>query len=267
MEGTFKTLEGLNLFYTKTVRAEDKAVCVVVHGLCEHGGRYDYVCQKLNEAGIGTYRFDHRGHGRSDGEKAYADDYNHFHQDTNTVVDMAIEENPDKPVFLLGHSMGGLSVCLYGIEYPGKSIKGIITTGAAIRDDLNIIGGVPAELDEHVQIPNTIGPAVCSVPEIVAAYESDPYTAQIFTPGIMRTIGKGMDYFNPNIQKFAYPVLIMHGEKDVLISYNSSINFFAQASSTDRQLKIYGGLFHEILNEYCRDEVISDIVHWIENRL
>mgnify|MGYP000187614586 FL=1 len=81
---------------------------VIVHGLCEHQGRYDYFAEKLHEAGIGTYRFDHRGHGRSEGEETFYSDFNELLDDTNVVVDMAIEENPDIPVFLLGHSMADL---------------------------------------------------------------------------------------------------------------------------------------------------------------
>lgn len=267
METFLTTHDGVNLFYKREVEGGEKAVCVIVHGLAEHSGRYDYVAKKLHEDGIGTYRFDHRGHGRSEGERTYSDNFHNLADDTNMVVDIALQENPDKPVFLMGHSMGGLSVALFGVKYPGKRIRGIVASGAATRDDLNVVGGVPPELDDHVQLPNTLGPAVCSVPEIVEAYNNDEYTSKIYTPGVMRTMKKGMDYFNERISTFDYPVLILHGEKDVLVAVAASINFFSEISSTDRQVKVYGGLFHEIFNEYCRDEVIGDAVNWINNRI
>ena len=69
------------------------------------------------------------------------------------------------------------------------------------------------------------------------------------------------------MKDFAYPVLMMHGEKDGLVSVQDTMDFFATAASKDRQMKIYGGLFHEILNEYCRDEVIADVITWMDYRI
>ena len=102
-ESMITSFDGMKLYLKKETAADNKAVIVIVHGLCEHQGRYDYFAEKLHEAGIGTYRFDHRGHGRSEGEETFYSDFNELLDDTNVVVDMAIEENPDVPVFLLGH--------------------------------------------------------------------------------------------------------------------------------------------------------------------
>ena len=99
-ESMITSFDGMKLYLKKETAADNKAVIVIVHGLCEHQGRYDYFAEKLHEAGIGTYRFDHRGHGRSEGEETFYSDFNELLDDTNVVVDMAIEENPDIPVFL-----------------------------------------------------------------------------------------------------------------------------------------------------------------------
>ena len=124
------SFDGMKLYLNKEVPKNRKAVAVIVHGLCEHQGRYDYLAGIFHDAGIGTYRFDHRGHGRSEGERTYYSDFNQLLDDTNVVVDMAIAENPDVPIFLLGHSMGGFTVSLYGVKYPDKKLKGIITSWA-----------------------------------------------------------------------------------------------------------------------------------------
>lgn len=84
----------------------------------------------MRNRAIATYRFDHRGHGRSEGERTCYGDFNELLDDTNVVVDMAIEENPNIPVFLMGHSMGGVTVALYGAKYPDKKLKGLVTSGA-----------------------------------------------------------------------------------------------------------------------------------------
>lgn len=266
-ESMITSFDGTKLYLKKETAADNKAVIVIVHGLCEHQGRYDYFAEKLHEAGIGTYRFDHRGHGRSEGEETFYSDFNELLDDTNVVVDMAIEENPDIPVFLLGHSMGGFTVSLYGAKYPDKKLRGIITSGALVKDNGKLITSVDRNLDPHTKLPNELGSGVCSVREVVDWYGKDPYNTSTFTTGLCYSICDGLDWFADKMKDFAYPVLMMHGEKDGLVSVQDTMNFFATAASKDRQMKIYGGLFHEILNEYCRDEVIADVIAWMDHRI
>ncbi len=232
-ESMITSFDGTKLYLKKETAADNKAVIVIVHGLCEHQGRYDYFAEKLHEAGIGTYRFDHRGHGRSEGEETFYSDFNELLDDTNVVVDMAIEENPDVPVFLLGHSMGGFTVSLY----------------------------------VHTRLANQLGSGVCSVQEVVDWYGKDPYNKQSFTAGLCYAICDGLDWFKEKKAEFHYPVLMTHGEKDGLVSVQDTYDFFREAGSKDKQMKIYGGLFHEILNEYCKDEVIGDMIRWMEVRI
>ena len=266
-ESMITSFFGTKLYLKKETAADNKAVIVIVHGLCEHQGRYDYFAEKLHEVGIGTYRFDHRGHGRSEGEETFYSDFNELLDDTNVVVDMAIEENPDIPVFLLGHSMGGFTVSLYGAKYPDKKLRGIITSGALVKDNGKLITSVDRNLDPHTKLPNELGSGVCSVKEVVDWYGKDPYNTSTFTTGLCYSICDGLDWFADKMKDFAYPVLMMHGEKDGLVSVQDTMDFFATAASKDRQMKIYGGLFHEILNEYCRDEVIADVIAWMDYRI
>ncbi len=266
-EQIISSFDGVKLFVNRETDFPCRAAVVIVHGLCEHQGRYDYFTGKLHQAGIGTYRFDHRGHGRSEGERTYYGDFNELLDDVNVLVDMAIAENPDIPVFLLGHSMGGFAVSLYGAKYPDKKLRGIITSGALTHDNGNLIKGVPKGLDPHTKLPNELGAGVCSVPEVVEWYGQDPLNTKTFTTGLCYAICDGLDWFDTRISSFAYPVLMMHGEKDGLVSLTDTYDFFAKAGSKDKQMKVYGNLFHEIFNEYCKDEVISDTIAWMERRI
>lgn len=263
------SFDGTKLYLNKEVPDQARAVLVIVHGLCEHQGRYDYLAEIFHKAGIGTCRFDHRGHGRSEGERTYFSHFNELLDDTNVVVDRTIEENPDIPVFLMGHSMGGFTAALYGVKYPDKKLRGIITSGALTHDHIGLITGVPGGLDPHIQLPNTMpaGHGLCSVPEVVAGYAKDPYNSRTFTTGLCYALGDGLKWFAEKEKEFAYPVLMLHGEKDGLVSVKDTYAFFAQAASADRQMKIYGNLFHEIFHEYCRDEVIGDVLAWVERRI
>ena len=234
------SFDGTKLFLNKEIPDSPRAAAVIVHGLCEHQGRYDYFAELFHKAGIATYRFDHRGHGRSEGERTFYTDFNELLDDTNVVVDMAIAENPDIPVFLIGHSMGGFTVSLYGAKYPDKKLRGIITSGAATHDFFGTI---------------------------TSWYGKDPYNTQSFTTGLCYALGGGLDWFKEKEKTFAYPVLMLHGEKDSLVSVKDTYTFFENAASKDKQMKIYGGLFHEIFNEYCKDEVIGDAIRWIQARI
>ena len=179
---------------------------------------------------------------------------------------MAIAENPGVPVFLIGHSMGGFTVALYGAKYPDKKLRGIITSGALTRDNGKLITGIPKGMDPHTQLPNELGAGVCSVQEVVDWYGKDPYNTKTFTTGLCYAICDGITWFENSIKEFKYPVLMLHGEKDGLVNVQDTYDFFKTVPSSDKQMKIYGGLFHEIYNEYCRDEVIGDVIGWIEHR-
>ena len=106
-EYMFESFDGTEL-YGKTVSVADpRGVVVIVHGLCEHQGRYDYLTMRLNAQGYSVYRFDHRGHGRSKGTKVFYSAFDEIAKDIDVVVDRAIAENPESPLFIVGHSMGG----------------------------------------------------------------------------------------------------------------------------------------------------------------
>lgn len=265
-EANFVSHDGMRLYMKKDVPENSKVICVIVHGLCEHQGRYDYLVGKFNAAGIGTYRFDHRGHGRSEGERTYYENFHDMIDDAKAIVDLAKAENPDKPVFLLGHSMGGFCVSLFGAKYP-SAVKGIVMSGALTHDNGCLISAIPEGMDVHGLIPNALGDGVCSVKEVVDWYTKDPYNTQTFTYGLCYQITAGIKWLKERLASFSEPCILLHGEKDALVSVKDSYDFFGAIASKDRQMKIYGGLFHEIFNEYCRDEVIDDAISWILHRV
>ncbi len=266
-EKTTISFDGTKLYTKSNMPSKKRAVAVIVHGLCEHQGRYDYLAATFNRAGIATYRFDHRGHGRSEGHKAHINSFHELLDDTNMIVDFVLKENPDFPVFLLGHSMGGFTASLYGAKYPDKKLKGIITSGALVKDDRGLISSVPSGLDALTPIPNELDGGVCSVKEVVEDYIKDPYNGKTFTAGLCYSIIKGVEWYKENIKHFNHPALILHGEKDSIVSENDSIFLFKNISSKDKQIKIYGNLFHEIYNEYSKDEVLYDTLSWIVRRI
>ncbi len=261
------SFDGTKLFINFETTEADKAVVVIVHGLCEHQGRYDYFADALHAAGYGTYRFDHRGHGKSEGDVPHLDDFNELLDDTNVIVDMALEQAAGKPVFVYGHSMGGFTVALYGAKYTEKPIAGIICNGGVTADKAGIMRSAPRGGDPTTRLPNQLGDGVCSVKEVRDWYAKDPLNSTEYTLGLVYGIQDGLAWFDEHRADFAYPVLITHGENDGLVSQQDSRLLFDTVSSKDKQLKIYGNLLHETINEYCRDEVIADYIAWMDRRV
>lgn len=260
------TFDGVKLYLKTELPDGLKAVAVIVHGLCEHQGRYDYLAERLVANNIGVYRFDHRGHGRSEGTKVYYSDFNEIADDVNVIVDMARQENPGLPVFVIGHSMGGFATTAFATKYSGKA-NGIVLSGALTRMNLNLAAGLPAELADDTYIPNELGDGVCSDPAVVEAYAKDPFVEKQISIGLFRNLIKGVDWLKANPGKFTEPVLIMHGCNDGLVSEKDSRDLFGEIASKDKKLIIYAGMMHEIFNEYDKDDVIYDTIKWLEKHI
>lgn len=257
-----ETADHLKLYLQIDPAENAKAVVVIVHGLCEHCGRYDYVTERLNKAGYGVYRFDHRGHGRSEGKPVYYDSWDTISNDVAEIVKVAKSENPGKKLFILGHSMGGYATTCFATRFP-KEADGIILSGALTRYNTQCAGPLPVEAPLDTYVPNALGDGVCSDPEVTAAYNSDPLVAKEISVGLLNSIFKGVGYLKEHGQDFTAPVLILHGCNDGIVSPKDSMELFQDIGSTDKSLRIYAHLFHEIMNEPVKDQILDDVILWL----
>lgn len=244
-----------------------KALVVIAHGLCEHLNRYDYTAQRLNAAGYTVYRYDQRGHGKSEGARVFFSSFREMAEDCASVFRRAKAEHPDKKIFILGHSMGGETVALFGTIFPGLA-DGFILSGALTRYNNPLMGTefpMPAPIDHYVD--NSLGEGVCSDPAVVQAYIDDPLVEKKISIGLINEIHAGVEFLKTQADSFVDPVLILHGANDGLVSNLDSLEFFQEIASPDKGLRIYAKLFHEILNEPAKDEIIADITRWLGHHL
>lgn len=262
-ETYFSSFDGTRLFLKMDVPDAPKAIVVLVHGLCEHLGRYDYMTQKLTDHKIGVYRFDHRGHGKSEGKPVFYKDFNEMIDDVHTVVERAKAENPGLPLFLIGHSMGGLAVTTFGMKYPGQ-VNGIVASGAVTR--FNNAFAIPPDQPVDAYFPNELAAGVCSDPAVVEAYVNDPLVAKEISFGLFYNLFAAVEWNKAHSGEFVDPVLLLHGANDGLVNEKDSRDLFGDIAAEDKTLKIYAFLYHEIFNEPSKDEVIGDAVAWIEQR-
>lgn len=264
-EFTKQTNDGILLCGRIDAPENPKAAIVIVHGLCEHYGRYNYVVTQLNAAGYAVVRFDHRGHGRSMGKATYFADRTQIVTDTDLFVSEAREQFTNLPLFMIGHSMGGFGAASYGTAHPGE-LDGYVLSGAWTRDHRGMALADDALPDDQY-IPNELGGGVCSDKTVCKAYSTDPLVAKEFSVGLLRAVHEGHNWLRQNATAFVEPVILLHGENDGLVSPQDSIDMFEQVGSTDKSLHIYAGLCHEIFNEFKRDRIIREAIEWLDDHV
>jgi acylglycerol lipase len=249
-----------------------RAVVVIVHGLGEHIGRYDHVGHRLASAGFACYAADHIGHGRSDGRRANVERMDRVVDDLAEFVGFATAHTPGTPVFVLGHSLGGLIALQYAT---GESVElaGVVISGAAVQPGVGspVLRSVARLLSAVT--PNlgvlTLPPEYLSRdPEVVASYCADPLVHLGKIPA--RTgaeILAATQALPDRLARLRIPVLILHGEQDRMTTPEGSRMVHQRVAAQDRTLRIYDGLYHEIFNEPEQDEVLDDVIGWLAERI
>lgn len=273
MEDYLKIDEEIQLFYRINLAKKPKANIIITHGFAEHLGRYNYVTKKLNEANFNVLRYDVRGHGKSKGKKGYVDNYNNFINDLDKMVDKINKEAYGLPLFMLGHSMGGLITTLYGLRHP-KKVKGQILSGAA-NGELKQAEGLrsnflnfAASVLPNLYIKNPVEEKICSVDSVVSRYKNDPLVLKKASVNLFNEfLNKASKEVLNNLSKYKLPVLILHGEDDDIVDKSISENFYENISSENKELIIYKDLYHEILNEKNRDEILEKIIKWVKDQI
>jgi alpha-beta hydrolase superfamily lysophospholipase len=121
-EGSFKGVEGIKIFTREWQPAgKPHAVVVISHGFNAHSGQYEWVAQQFASKGLAVYALDHRGRGRSEGERFFVKKFADYTSDLATFIDMVKAREPGLPVFLLGHSAGGVIACGYTLEHQDET--------------------------------------------------------------------------------------------------------------------------------------------------
>lgn len=266
----FITQDGLKLHVESHTVPDAKALVVIAHGLGEHIGRYAHVITALNQAGYSVVGLDHRAHGKSAGEpRAFFTSVKPFVADLKAVWD----EHPHPRKFLLGHSMGGLIAGHFALRYQ-QEMRGLILSGAAFISGSGLPAPVISLLKGLAKIAPTAPLASLSSaglsrdPQVIKAYEADPlvYHGWLKIGMLAALFGEGQEALQ-QAHTLTLPLLVMHGGADKITAASGSRQFYEQARSTDKALKIYEGFYHEILNEPEKATLLSEITGWLDAHL
>ena len=272
-QSSFQGVGGLKIFTRSWHSPTEKprAVVVIVHGFNSHSGQYGWVAEQLVASGFAVYALDLRGRGQSEGERFYVQNFADYVNDLASFVHQAKAKEPGLPVFVLGHSAGGVVSCVYALEHQTE-ISGLICESFAHQVPapdvaLSILKGL-AHVAPHAHVLKLKNEDFSRDPVAVAAMNNDPLIADEVQPTqTVAEMVRADDRLKKEFPLITLPLLILHGTLDKATRPSGSQFFYDTAGSTDKTLKFYEGHFHDLLNDIGKEAVMADIQQWIVKRL
>ena len=273
-EGAFKNTNGIEIYYQCWLpEEEEKAVLLVVHGLGEHCGRYMNLVNYFVPQGYAVYGFDHQGHGKSGGDRLMVKTFDDLTSALSIFHKMVTDWHRDNPLFLLGHSMGGLIASYYLLEHQ-SAFKGAVMSGPLVKlgDDFSrftiIMGRILSRFAPGAGVMKLDPSGISRDREVVLNYTSDPLVFHGKTPARLASEGlRLISLLEQAADQITLPIIIVQGGDDRLICPEGAQMFYDKIGSEDKTLKIYPGLYHEVFNEPEKDMVFADIETWLERQL
>lgn len=271
-EGAFESTGGLKIFY-RSWRPDGapRGVLAICHGFNAHSGQYDWAAQKFAASGLAVYALDLRGRGRSDGERFYVNDISEYVDDLNGLIKLAKTKEPRLPVFLLGHSAGGVTACVYALDHQSE-IAGLICESFAYQTPapdfaIAALKGL-SHLAPHAHVLHLPNEAFSRDPVWVKSMNEDPFIAHETQPTrTVAALARADDRLKREFPQITLPVLIVHGTADKATKYQGSQFFHDTAGSKDKTLKLYEGHFHDLLADTGKEQVLADMQAWIDAHL
>jgi alpha-beta hydrolase superfamily lysophospholipase len=268
----FPALDGERLFRRAWMPPTPRRALAIVHGFAEHSGRYDHVGAWFSTRDCAVHAYDQRGHGRSDGVRGHVDTFSRLLDDLEAFLDVVRREHPEQPLFLLGHSMGGLvTAALLAERKP--DLLGAIVTGPALalgtgvsRTKLRL-----ARVLRRFAPTMRLGAGISSDdlsrdPEVVKAYDEDPLVFRHATAVLGAELLDAAVRIGAAGVQVRAPMLLLHGEADRICPPQGTRSFHSQLRGAGHRLRVYPRLRHEILNEPEQEQVFEDVLAWIEER-
>jgi acylglycerol lipase len=248
-----------------------RAVVVICHGVNSHGGQYTWVGEQFASNGYAAYALDLRGRGRSDGERFYVEHVADYVSDVAATIAIAKSRHPGLPVFLLGHSAGGVVSSVYVLENPSE-LAGFICESFAFQVPapgfaLAAIKGL-SHVAPRLPVLKLKNEDFSRDPKAVEALNNDPLIAHEVQPAItVAALVRADERLHDEFPLMKLPLLIMHGTDDKATVCKGSQFFYDTAGSKDKTLKLYEGHYHDLLNDIGKEQAMNDVLQWIAAHL
>lgn len=250
---------------------QPKAVVAICHGVKSHSGYYFWAAEQLVARGFAVYALDLHGRGKSDGDRYYLDKFSDYTDDVDALLRLARSREPGLPVFLLGHSAGGVISGVYTLDHQAE-LAGFICESFAFQVyapdfALAALKGL-SHVAPHAHVLFLKNEDFSRDPAVVKFMNEDPLIAHEAQP--TKTVAQ-LVYADERLKRefglMTLPVMILHGTSDKVTKPGGSQFFYDQVGSVDKTLKLYDGYAHDLLNDVGREVVMNDIIAWLERHL
>jgi acylglycerol lipase len=249
-----------------------RGAIALVHGLGEHSGRYERVAARFTEAGYAVWAIDLRGHGQSPGARGDTR-FAPALEDIDALVARCGASGAGVPVFLYGHSLGALLGVLWLLERPAAPVSGAVVSAIGLHSALREqavkvrLARALGKLTPKMRLKSGIDPATLSRdPEVVEAYRRDKLVHDTASLGFALDGLETIDAIIARAAQLTVPLLLIHGGEDT-VAYPSGARELAERAPELTTLRVYDGLFHEIHNEPEQEQVLTDVLAWLEPRI
>lgn len=245
------------------------AAALVVHGLGEHGGRYETVAEALTNAGIDTWAYDHRGNGGSGGPRVYVERWSILHDDLQAMLAGVRAANPDLPVVMYAHSMGGLIATGYVLSPTPRPLPELLVLSApglesTIPEWKKTLAATLSGILPKMKIANGLPDGgISRDPEVVARSNADPLCSNA------STVRMGHEAFSeqarlrgilPGLAAMPLPTYLLHGSADPIVPAATTEHLGTKGNVTRR---LHEGLRHECHHEPEHEAVLAEVTAWI----
>lgn len=273
-EGYFRGHNDFELFYQSWTQEGATATLVITHGLGEHSECYQNLAGGLTGFPVDLIGWDLRGHGRSEGKRGAVEHFDYFCRDLKKFVEFVKKLHPDRPLFLLGHSMGGQITVRTVMDHGDLGAKAMVLSSPLFRVAVHV-----------PKIKETIGRAVASVVPDLTLYngvilghlsrdkewvqhcERDTLRHDRISTRLFVEMSESLTYTLQNASKLQLPLLVMQAGQDRIVSPDAVVEFFQKAGSADKDMKLYDDFYHEIFNDFGRERVYADLRKWLRDRM
>ena len=275
--GHFKAEDGVELYFqcwSPELKNKKSKNCVLIfiHGMAEHSDRYQYPVQHFTSKGYRVYAMDLRGHGKSNGHRAYAESMEQLVTDVRLFVKHIKSREGKKKYFIVGHSFGGQIVINYTTHYP-KDVDGVLVSSPNLRLKLpvhfmkRVMAPVLSRLFPKLLLGNDLDASLVSHDrDVVRLYARDPHVLRKITAKLGDIILENYLSVMDLATKYKAPILMMHAGDDLICCPTGTKDFFKKIPHKKKTLKIYKGFYHELFNEIERHQVFKDMEAWIEKQ-
>ena len=275
-DGWTKSADGNRLFWRRhTPDGSPRAALLIVHGLAEHSGRYLHVLDSFANAGFDCWAHDYRCHGQSPGLRVHVQHFDEFLTDLDAVRGLVSKARPDLPLFLIGHSQGGLIVLREALAHP-QGLEGIVVSSpflgmhptAAPSAPLHMVANIVSTFAPKLMFSKVAEPSALSRdPKVPEAYIADPLVSTTVSARWFTSVLRAHADTQARAPTLSVPALVMQSGEDRLTDPAATRSWVADAPSDLVDYVEWEGLYHEMFNEPEKEMVFERVEEWLSNRL